>query len=52
MKAKYHYEWFLFTDNLCDGRLLLAQGTKVDCLMRRLYYNGATVIEKHRVYNR
>ena len=52
MKANYHYEWFLYTDNLCDGRMLLTHGSKIDCLMRRMSYHGATTIEKHRVCNK
>lgn len=61
MKANYHYEWFLYTDNLCEGRRMLAQAdTLTELYWKRKFvslngidpYMGATTIEKHRVYNR
>ena len=57
---KHHYEWFLYTDNLCDGRVLLAQAMTYSGICRKRYYAsmdgitpymGATTIEKHRVYD-
>lgn len=52
-RKKYHYEFFLYTDNLCWGRILLGKGlTREEAIRNARPGNyGCTVVEKHRVYN-
>ena len=54
-KRKYHYEYFLYTDNLCWGRMLLGRGrTPGEARMNSRFLPGgygATVLLKRRVYD-
>ena len=51
--AKYHYEYFAYTDNLNYGRQLIAQDRSRTYVatMARWAGKGCYNIEKHRVYN-
>ena len=53
-KRKYHYEYFLYTDNLCWGRKLLGKGRSPGEARIAAGFGsfGATVMEKHRVYDK
>lgn len=52
MKRKYHYEYAAYTDNLCYGRVFIAQARSKTYVVFRaqLADKGAYVIEKVRVY--
>ena len=53
-QRKYHYEWFVYTDNLNYGRMLLVHYRKKS--QARVHANnlsfhyGVLSIERHRVY--
>ena len=51
--AKYHYEFFAYTDNLNYGRLFLGSSRdyRAAKLIARSANKGCYVIEKHRVYD-
>lgn len=53
MKRTYHYEYFLYTDNLSWGRMLIGKGkTPSEARKNARPGNwGACVIEKRRVNN-
>lgn len=51
--GKYHYAWFVYTDNLCYGRMYLGR-ERSKSIARRIGINankGVFVLEKKRVYN-
>lgn len=60
--AKYHYEWFVYTDNMCHGRVKVFQSKdKRQALQVKQYcdnkwhpyeHYGCCVLERHRVTNR
>ena len=51
--CKYHYEYFVYTDNLCYGRMLIGHDkSRSMANALGIWANkGCYVIEKHRVYN-
>lgn len=51
--GKYHYEWFVYTDNLCYGRMFLGKDlSKTEAYRIGKNANrGVFVLEKKRVYN-
>lgn len=51
--AKYHYEWFAYTNNLNYGRLFLGRGmTEREArVIGRCANKGCFDVEKHRVYD-
>ena len=50
---KYHYEYAVFTDNLCYGRMPIGNArTRTEAeAIGQWAGMGVFVIEKHRVYN-
>lgn len=52
MEYQFHYEYAAYTDNLCWGRMLIAQGRDLRSVRMRaeLSGKGCFVIEKVKVY--
>lgn len=51
--SAYHYEHFVFTDNLCWGRVFLGKSKSLSEARQigRSANKGCFVVERHRVYN-
>ncbi len=51
--ASYHYEYFVYTDNLCYGRMFLGKDRSKSAAraIGRWANKGCFTIEKHRVMN-
>ena len=51
--GKYHYEWFVYTDNLCYGRMFLGKDlSKTEAYRIGKNANrGVFVLKKKRVFN-
>ena len=54
MAGKYHYEYFAYTDNMCYGRMKLAQDRSrtMASVAAQWAGKGCYRIEKHRVYDK
>lgn len=52
--GKYHYEYAVFTDNLCWGRMYLGKGrTRSEAqFIGRWANKGVFIIKKQRVYDK
>lgn len=50
----YHYEYFVYTDNLCYGRMFLGKDRSKSAAraIGRWANKGCFTIEKHRVMNK
>lgn len=52
--GKYHYEWYVYTDNLCWGRMFLGKSTsKSEAETIGINANkGVFIFKKQRTYNK